>query len=64
MLIVSFIEKKEQTSKKYYHLREILREVPSLKSKFDLFDDIFGRFYCRVDPAYHCLVVFALVKAQ
>ena len=63
MLIVSYYEGKMKQFKKYKHMREILKEVPSLKTKVDLFDDIFSRIYSRVDPTYYSLVVFALQKA-
>ncbi len=63
MLIFSY---KEGRSKevKFKHLREVMKEVPSLRGKVSLFDDIFGRIYDRVDCKYYCLVVFALEKAE
>lgn len=42
----------------------MLREIPALRKKKDLFDDIFGRIYRRVDYKYHELGVFALKRAE
>jgi hypothetical protein len=60
MLIVSYTEGRHKEFKKYKHMREILKEVPSLKPKLELFDDIFSRLYSRVDPRYYSLIEFAL----
>ena len=64
MIIFSFSEGPYKATKKYKHLREILKEIPSLRKKMEIFDDIFGRLYSRVDYKYHCLVEFALIKAS
>ena len=42
----------------------MLKEIPALRQKIGLFDDIFGRVYFRVDYKFYCLVVFALKKAE
>jgi hypothetical protein len=64
MLIFSYYEDRRRQNYRYKHLREVMKEVPSLKRKVMLFDDIFGRVYERVDCKYFCLVVFALEKAE
>ena len=62
MLLFSFLDEKNQNCIK--HIVEMIKEIPTLRYKGRMFDDIFGRLYERVDNKYHSLVCFALERVK
>lgn len=50
--------------KEVKHLRWIFREMPHLRKKRGIFEDIFGKVYTKMDKKYLNLINIALLKAQ
>lgn len=64
ILIFSFYDNYTKKDLKYKHLKDVMKDIVSLRKKVSLFDDIFGRVYRRVEEKYYALTVFAVAKAE